>query len=169
MSTNQQINKSTNKKVYTYQRKQIPISLALHKQLKFEATELGISLKTLVEQKLTGTKTPKKRKTTKAVTTTKITKPSLGLEGTSEIDDLLAYAKGLGFPYQGTIKSNRLSAYNLLRKHGLENAKRLVTAAVNARGKPYSPTVNDFTQLYRKVADLGSFYQRNQKKEVKSV
>ena len=88
---------------------------------------------------------------------TKVIKRSFG---NPELNELLEYSKGIGFPLQGTVKMNRFTASNLLKKFGLDNSKRFVAAAVNCRGKPFSPTINDFIQLYRKVGDLVIYYQK---------
>jgi phage replication O-like protein O len=77
-----------------------------------------------------------------------------------ELQELIDYADNLGFILQGTKQINRFSAYNLWKKFGLDKSKRLVMAAINARGKPYAPTINDFVQLYRKVGDLITYYQK---------
>lgn len=78
-----------------------------------------------------------------------------------ELNELIAFAKERGFPLQGTQRTNRLSASNLLKKFGLDKSKRIVEVCLEVRGEPYSPTINDFTALYRKVGDLASFVQKN--------
>ena len=85
-----------------------------------------------------------------------------------ELQDLINFSKEKNFPLQGTIKMNRYNASNLLKKFGLEKSKKLVLAAVNCRGKPYAPVINDFIQLYRKCGDLVNYYvkkknERNKK------
>ena len=82
--------------------------------------------------------------------------------GNPELNELVEYADQLRFVLQGTKKLNRFNASNLLKKFGLEKSKRLIEAAVNCRGKPYSPTISDFTQLYRKVGDLITYYKKGQ-------
>lgn len=83
-----------------------------------------------------------------------------------ELNELVGYADQLHFVLQGNLVENRRSAYNCLKKYGLEASQRLVLAAVNARGKPYSPTINDFTALYRKAGDLATYYAKNNKGKV---
>lgn len=79
----------------------------------------------------------------------------------SELQELIDYAKTLNFPLQGTIKLNRYNASNFLKKHGLEKSKKSVEYAVAIRGKPYAPQINDFMQLYRKIGDLINYYERS--------
>ncbi len=79
-----------------------------------------------------------------------------------DLQELLNYADELGFVIQGTKQLNRFNAYNLLKKFGLENSKKSVRMAVEARGKPYAPTINDFIQLYRKIGDLLTYYKKGQ-------
>jgi len=78
-----------------------------------------------------------------------------------ELNELLDFATSKMFPLQGTTRGNRFSAWNLLKKFGLEKSKWLVLASVECRGKPYSPTISDFTALYKKVGDLVNYYQKN--------
>lgn len=93
------------------------------------------------------------------------TKVSLA-KPTGELQELIDFSKEKNFPIQGTIKINRYNASNLLKKFGLEKSKKLVLAAVDCRGKPYAPQVNDFIQLYRKCGDLVNFYtkEKNEKR-----
>jgi hypothetical protein len=77
-----------------------------------------------------------------------------------QLKELVEYADSINFVLQGTIKSNRYSAFNCLKKFGIDGAKKLVMAAVQCRGKPYSPTINDFTALYRKAGDLATYYKK---------
>lgn len=83
---------------------------------------------------------------------------------------LMDYAMEKGFSLQGSQKKNRRYAYNLLRKKdpqgnqlGIERVKQLIDYAILARGEPYAPQINDFTQLYYKFADLLSFLEKKQK------
>lgn len=78
----------------------------------------------------------------------------------NDLQILIDYSKTLNFPVQGSQKMNRYNASNLLKKIGLEKSKRVVAAAVDCRGKPFAPTINDFVQLYRKLGDLITFYQK---------
>jgi hypothetical protein len=78
-----------------------------------------------------------------------------------ELDNLIEFSETKMFPLQGTIKGNRFSAFNLLKKFGLDKSKWLVAASVDCRGKPFSPTISDFTSLYRKAGDLVTFYKKN--------
>lgn len=88
----------------------------------------------------------------------------------NELSELLDYAQEMHFVLQGTVGDNRKFANLLLEKHGLANTKKLVLAAVKARGQPYSPTINDFTQLHKKAGDLAGFYRRTkQKRKVVSI
>ena len=103
--------------------------------------------------------TPKETITKETITNVIVAKPQ------NDLQTLIDFSKGLGFPLQGTIKMNRFNASNLLKKFGLDKSKRLVAGAVNCRGKPYSPTINDFIQLYRKVGDLVTYYAKNKPKK----
>jgi len=77
-----------------------------------------------------------------------------------QLTELVEYADQLNFVLQGTLQQNRFSAFNCLQKFKLDGAKKLVFAAVQCRGKPYSPTINDFTALYRKAGDLVIYYKK---------
>lgn len=105
-----------------------------------------------------------KRDTQKKILQKKLTKETIskdiGGKPQSELQDLIDFSKDKNFPIQGTIKMNRYNASNLLKKFGLEKSKKLVLAAVDCRGKPYAPQVNDFIQLYRKCGDLVNFYTK---------
>lgn len=79
-----------------------------------------------------------------------------------ELDELMTFAHGLSFPLQGSQRANRYAASNLLKKYGVEPAKRLVEAAVKVRGESYAPTVSDFPTLYRRAGDLVTFVKRQQ-------
>ena len=85
--------------------------------------------------------------------------------GNSELNNLLEFAKTLKFPLQGSERINRFNAWNFLRKHGLEESKKLVKMACAVRGLDYAPVINDFIQLYRKDGDLVTYFQKqlNQK------
>ena len=91
-----------------------------------------------------------------------VAKPQYGNE---ELNKLIEFGKQNIFPLQGTIQLNRNCASNLLKKFGLEKSKWLVKAAVECRGKPYSPTVSDFNQLYKKTGDLITYYAKNNTKK----
>lgn len=82
-----------------------------------------------------------------------------------DLQELIDHSNKLNFVLQGTLQENRFSAYNLLKKHGLEKSKRAVDYAVGVRGKPYAPTINDFTSLYRKIGDLINFYQKEKNEQ----
>lgn len=77
-----------------------------------------------------------------------------------DLQELINYAESLNFVLQGNQQSNRFSAFNVLKKYGLEKSKKAVEMAVGVRGKPYAPTINDFASLYRKIGDLINFYQK---------
>lgn len=82
-----------------------------------------------------------------------------------ELQELIDYAKTLNFPLQGTQRVNRNMAHHCLKKFGLSNSKRLIDAAVKSRGQPFSPTINDFNQLYKKAADLATFFAKGERKQ----
>lgn len=86
-----------------------------------------------------------------------------------ELQEIIDYSGELQFVLQGTAKMNRQCAHNCLKKYGLEKTKRLVSAAVQARGEQYAPTINDFCQLYKKAGDLVIFYKKQNQKGVLSV
>lgn len=114
-------------------------------------------------------KTVSKKQPTKESKET-ITKETLlrnGGKPQSELQNLIDFSKGLGFPLQGTQQLNRFNASNLLKKFGLEKSKTLVSAAVSTRGRPFAPQINDFIQLYRKCGDLVNYYEK-EKNERKS-
>ena len=96
-----------------------------------------------------------------------VTKKSQGNEA---LNDLISFAKSFNFPYQGTVKSNRFSASNLLKKFGLESSKKLVRGAIGCYGVEFAPSISDFTQLYRKVGDLVAYYKKqNNQGAVKGI
>jgi phage replication O-like protein O len=94
-----------------------------------------------------------------------VAKPQYGNE---DLNNLIEFGKQNTFPLQGSIKFNRYSAFNLIKKIGLEKSKQLVMAAVKCRGTPYAPVINDFGQLYKKIGDLVSFYSKNNIKKGKN-
>lgn len=85
--------------------------------------------------------------------------------GNIELNNLISFSKQLGFPLQGTIRTNRYNANHLLKKYGLEKSKKIVRAAVEVKAQEYAPVINDFSQLYRKVGDLAAFYQKQTNKK----
>lgn len=86
-----------------------------------------------------------------------------------ELQALIDYSDKIGFVLQGTLQENRFSAYNLLKKHGLAKSKKAVEYAIGVRGKPFAPSINDFTSLYRKLGDLINYYQREKNERSKDV
>ena len=114
---------------------------------------------------------------TKPITKPNITKPIISKDISGKPQDkrnpdlqsLIDFSDSIGFAIQGTLKDNRFFAYNLLRKFGLEKSKRAVEYAVNARGKPYAPTINDFPSLYRKIGDLINFFEKEKHERNKNV
>lgn len=78
-----------------------------------------------------------------------------------ELQELIDFAKQNNFPFQGTYVANRRSAWNLLRKYGLDKSKQAVFAAIDSRGRPYAPIISDFTKLYQKYGDLEAYYIKN--------
>lgn len=82
-----------------------------------------------------------------------------------ELQELIDHAATLHFPLQGTIRANRFAAAILLKKRGLDHAKRLVEAAVAAHGKDFAPNISDFPQLNRKQGDLLAYFSKQKGKE----
>ena len=84
------------------------------------------------------------------------------------LQELLDYASQGGFPFQGSVASNRRAAWNLLRGKGMDllKAKQLVAAAIKTVkiGDQYAPRVNDFESLYRRKADLIIYWKNKQEK-----
>lgn len=111
--------------------------------------------------KLVDTKESKETITKEIIPTVLVAKPQYGNE---ELNKLIEFGKQNTFPLQGTLRMNRNCASNLLKKFGLEKSKWLVVAAVECRGKPYSPSISDFNQLYKKTGDLITYYAKNNKK-----
>lgn len=85
--------------------------------------------------------------------------------GNAELNDLIKFASELQFPGQGSARGNRHSASNVLKRFGLDKSKRLVRAAVECQADRFAPTINDFTQLYQRAADLATYYKRRKEKD----
>lgn len=95
--------------------------------------------------------------------------------GNPDINKIISFSEKLSFGLQGSAKTNRYYAYNLLRKKhgdktlGVEGVIGLIKLAVQCRGVPYKPQVNDFKTLFNKWQDLITAFQSEKDKQNKGV
>ena len=66
-------------------------------------------------------------------------------------------------------KTTRSSAEFLIKRFGIEKAKRIASAAVACQGEPYAPVVTTPYQLKEKLTQLKIFYDRKRKAKKPSV
>lgn len=86
----------------------------------------------------------------------KETNPDLGL--------IWTHAKDLGFPKDGDGQTNRRFSYLLYRKEGLEETKKLISAAVElwSANDKYAPAITSFSDLYYKAGKLRIYFYRQE-------
>ncbi len=75
--------------------------------------------------------------------------------GKPEINELFEYwHKTIGFPISSNKQKNRYACNNLIKNHGIVDAKRLVDGVERASNDKYAPRIADFIQLQSKLNDL---------------
>lgn len=68
-----------------------------------------------------------------------------GNTGVNKIFDF--WEETTGQPILANQKKNRYACYNLLRRHGEENLKKLIRGVAQANSTPYAPNIFDFCSL----------------------
>ena len=72
-----------------------------------------------------------------------------------DINELFEYwSDKLGYTIEGNIKRNRIACSNLIRKHGIEDVKKLIDGVELAQLDKYAPRISNFVQLQSKQTDL---------------
>lgn len=68
--------------------------------------------------------------------------------GNADLNEIFAYwGETTGQEILANQKKNRYACYNLLRRHGAENLKKLIRGVAQANGTPYAPNIFDFCSL----------------------
>lgn len=75
--------------------------------------------------------------------------------GKPEINEIFDYWKEtIGYEIGSNVQKNRYAASNLVKKHGLEDMKKLINAVRASHDDTYAPRIADFVQLQAKFPDL---------------
>lgn len=75
--------------------------------------------------------------------------------GKPEINIVMDYwTETVGYKIESRVKQNRFAASNMLKKHGLDKLKQLITGVALAHNDQYAPRISDLAQLQQKMSDL---------------
>lgn len=82
--------------------------------------------------------------------------------GNSEINELFDYWRmTVGYEIQAKTQRNRYACSNLLKKHGIENLKRLIQGVALSQQDKYAPRISDFITLQSKYNELIAWGKTN--------
>lgn len=84
-----------------------------------------------------------------------LSKDNMVTYGNPEINEMFTYwQETTGLPITAKQQANRRACNNLLKKHGLDNLKRLVDGVAQSQNDQYAPRIADFAQLQSKTNEL---------------
>lgn len=82
--------------------------------------------------------------------------------GNGEINDLFDYWRmTVGYEIQAKTQRNRYACSNLLKKHGIENLKRLIHGVALSQQDKYAPRISDFITLQSRYNELVAWGKTN--------
>jgi len=82
--------------------------------------------------------------------------------GNGEINDLFDYWRmTVGYEIQAKTQRNRYACSNLLKKHGIENLKRLIQGVSLTQQDKYAPRISDFITLQNRYNELVAWGKTN--------
>lgn len=88
----------------------------------------------------------------------------------TEVDSMFDFWKETtGTEISGQIKNNRYACSNLLKKHGPDKLKQLITGVAMSRQDKFAPRIANFSQLQAKQDDLIVWGQKNKVNNARKV
>lgn len=87
--------------------------------------------------------------------------------GKPEINEIFEYwSENIGYNIDSDVKSNRFAANNLIKKHGIDNVKKLINAVKASHDDTYAPRIANFVQLQKKMPDLLLWIKKRMSKDL---